>query len=72
VLNMLAIGLVYLALAYLTNRFWAASGLILAICAVIAIIERFKVRARYEAVLPSDLDFLHGCPFLCPVCPALR
>ena len=60
VLNMLAIGLVYLALAYLTNRFWAASGLILAICAVIAIIERFKVRARYEAVLPSDLDFLHA------------
>ena len=60
VLNMLAVGLVYLALAYLTNRFWAASGLILAICAVIAIIERFKVRARYEAVLPSDLDFLHA------------
>ena len=59
-LNMLAVGLVYLALAYLTNRFWAASGLILAICAVIAIIERFKVRARYEAVLPSDLDFLHA------------
>nr|WP_232354101.1 alkaline phosphatase family protein [Bifidobacterium asteroides] len=60
VLNMLAVGLVYLALAYLTNRFWVASGLILAICAVIAIIERFKVRARYEAVLPSDLDFLHA------------
>ena len=60
VLNMLAVGLVYLALAYLTNRFWAASGLILAICAVIAVIERFKVRARYEAVLPSDLDFLHA------------
>ena len=60
VLNMLAVGLVYLALVYLTNRFWAASGLILAICAVIAIIERFKVRARYEAVLPSDLDFLHA------------
>ena len=60
VLNMLAVGLVYLALAYLTNRFWAASGLILAICAVIAIIERFKVRARYEAILPSDLDFLHA------------
>ncbi|WP_416517044.1 LTA synthase family protein [Bifidobacterium asteroides] len=60
VLNMLAVGLVYLALVYLTNRFWAASGLILAICAVIAVIERFKVRARYEAVLPSDLDFLHA------------
>ncbi|WP_231575794.1 alkaline phosphatase family protein [Bifidobacterium kimbladii] len=60
VLNMLAVGLVYLALTYLTNRFWAASGLILAICAVIAVIERFKVRARYEAVLPSDLDFLHA------------
>ncbi|MBI0136932.1 MULTISPECIES: sulfatase-like hydrolase/transferase [Bifidobacterium] len=60
VLNMLAVGLVYLALTYLTNRFWAASGLILAICAVIAVIERFKVRARYEAILPSDLDFLHA------------
>ncbi|WP_044097866.1 LTA synthase family protein [Bifidobacterium sp. 7101] len=60
VLNMLAVGLVYLALVYLTNRFWAASGLIMAICAIIAIIERFKVRARYEAVLPSDLDFLHA------------
>ena len=60
VLNMLAVGLVYLALAYLTNRFWAASGLILAVCTVIAVIERFKVRARYEAILPSDLDFLHA------------
>ena len=60
VLNMLAVGLVYLALAYLTNRFWAASGLILAVCAVIAVIERFKVRARYEAILPSDLNFLHA------------
>ena len=60
VLNMLAVGLVYLALAYLTNRFWSASGLILAVCAVIAVIERFKVRARYEAILPSDLNFLHA------------
>ena len=60
VLNMLAVGLVYLALAYLTNRFWAASGVILAVCAVIAVIERFKVRARYEAILPSDLNFLHA------------
>lgn len=60
VLNMLAVGLVYLALAYLTNRFWAASGLILVVCAVIAVIERFKVRARYEAILPSDLNFLHA------------
>ena len=59
-LNMLAVGLVYLALAYLTNRFWSASGLILAVCAVIAVIERFKVRARYEAILPSDLNFLHA------------
>ncbi|WP_081924869.1 LTA synthase family protein [Bifidobacterium actinocoloniiforme] len=60
VLNLLAIGLVYLALLFLTNRFWAATPILLVASALIAVIEHFKVVSRYETVLPSDLDFLHA------------
>ena len=60
ILNMLAIGLVYAAMIFMTNRFWISSGLMLAAVTVIAIIERFKVQSRYETVLPSDLNFLQA------------
>ncbi|WP_201736524.1 LTA synthase family protein [Bifidobacterium xylocopae] len=60
VLNLLAIGLVYLIVLFLTNRFWVATPVLLVAAALISVIEHFKVVSRYEAVLPSDLDFLHA------------
>ncbi|WP_440201423.1 LTA synthase family protein [Bifidobacterium pullorum] len=58
VLNMLLLGIVYLALLMLFNRFWIATPLILALAIIIAVIEHFKVSIRYEAILPADLSFL--------------
>ncbi|WP_425605042.1 LTA synthase family protein [Bombiscardovia apis] len=60
VLNLLAIGLVYLLLLFLTNRFWVATPILLTAAGVIAVIEHFKVASRYETILPSDLNFLQS------------
>ncbi|WP_314686359.1 LTA synthase family protein, partial [uncultured Bifidobacterium sp.] len=57
-LNMLLVGCAYLVLLMLTNRLWIASPALLAVVTVIAVIEHFKVELRYEAIQPSDLDFL--------------
>lgn len=57
-LNMLLVGCAYLVLLMLINRLWIASPVLLAVVTVIAVIERFKVELRYEAIQPSDLDFL--------------
>lgn len=58
ILNMLLIGVIYLILLMITNRFWIATPILLAAALVIAVIEHFKVTIRYEAILPSDLSFL--------------
>lgn len=58
VLNLLLWGIVYLALLMLINRFWIATPIFLAVAIIIAVVEHFKVQIRYEAVLPSDLNFL--------------
>ena len=42
----------------LTNRFWVATPIFLAVTFIVAVIEHFKVSIRYEAILPSDLNFL--------------
>lgn len=57
-LNMLLIGIVYLTLLMLFNRFWIATPLLLCVVIIVAVIEHFKVSIRYEAILPSDLSFL--------------
>ncbi|KAB7791148.1 LTA synthase family protein [Bifidobacterium leontopitheci] len=58
VLNLLLIGMLYLALLMLFNRFWIATPVLLAAAIIVAVIEHFKVSIRYEAILPSDLGFL--------------
>ncbi|MBW3080892.1 LTA synthase family protein [Bifidobacterium sp. 79T10] len=57
-LNILLVGLLYLMLLMLFNRFWIATPLLVAAAIVVAVIEHFKISIRYEAVLPSDLNFL--------------
>ena len=58
VLNLLLIGVLYLALLMLFNRFWIATPVLLAVAIIVGVIEHFKVSIRYEAILPSDLGFL--------------
>ncbi|PWG59530.1 arylsulfatase [Bifidobacterium catulorum] len=57
-LNMLLLGMVYLVLLMIVNRFWTATPLFLSIVGFCAVAERFKVGARYETIKPSDLGFL--------------
>ena len=51
-------GVLYVILLMLTNRFWVATPVFLAVTFIVAVIEHFKVSIRYEAILPSDLNFL--------------
>ena len=57
-LNMILVGVIYMVLLMLINRFWIATPVLLAVAIVIAVIEHFKIGIRYEAILPSDLGFL--------------
>lgn len=57
-LNLLLLGIVYLGLLMLFNRFWIATPLFLSVAIIVAVIEHFKVSIRYEAILPADLNFL--------------
>lgn len=58
VLNLILWGVLYIILLMLTNRFWVATPVFLAVTFIVAVIEHFKVSIRYEAILPSDLNFL--------------
>ena len=58
VLNLILWGILYVILLMLTNRFWVATPIFLAVTFIVAVIEHFKVSIRYEAILPSDLNFL--------------
>lgn len=58
VLNLILGGVLYVILLMLTNRFWVATPIFLAVTFIVAVIEHFKVSIRYEAILPSDLNFL--------------
>ena len=58
VLNVILVALLYLMLLMLFNRFWTASIVILAVGIIVAAIEHFKVKIRYEAILPANLGFL--------------
>ncbi|KAA8829552.1 LTA synthase family protein [Bifidobacterium myosotis] len=57
-LNVLLVGLLYLMLLMLCNRFWVASAVIVGVAIFVATIEHFKIEIRYEAILPADLNFL--------------
>ena len=57
-LNLILWGVLYVILLMLTNRFWVATPIFLAVTFIVAVIEHFKVSIRYEAILPSDLNFL--------------
>ena len=59
-LNFLVLGLIYLILILLINRFWLATALFSAISITFAVANHIKLGLRNEPVLPSDLSFITG------------
>jgi phosphoglycerol transferase MdoB-like AlkP superfamily enzyme len=60
VLNLIALGLIYLIVLMLCNRFWVASPIFVIVCAAVAVAEHLKAVSRYEAIMPADLNFLQS------------
>ena len=57
-LNFLALGMVYLVLVFVINRFWVATAVFAITMSVYAVANSIKVILRNEPILPSDLSFL--------------
>ena len=58
VLNMIMVGVAYLAILMITNRIWVASPIVIVVATIIGVVERFKVQIRYEVINPADFSFL--------------
>ena len=59
-LSFLVLGLFYLVLVFLFNRFWIATAVFSAIAIVFSVANRIKITLRGEPILPSDLSFITG------------
>lgn len=59
-LNFFALGLIYLTLVFLINRFWIASGVFTVAMSAFAVANHIKIALRSEPVIPADLNFLSG------------
>ncbi|MBM6687035.1 LTA synthase family protein, partial [Faecalicatena contorta] len=59
-LNFLTLGLIYLAVVAVINRFWVSTALFGTVMVVYAIANKFKIEARNEPIIPADLNFVSG------------
>ncbi|MBT1170586.1 LTA synthase family protein [Bifidobacterium sp. SO4] len=59
-LNFLVMGLIYLVLVFLINRFWIATAVFSAVMITFTVANRIKSGLRGEPILPSDLNFITG------------
>lgn len=57
-LNFCVLGMVYLVLIFVLNRFWVATALFAIITSVFAVANHIKIQLRNEPVIPSDLSFI--------------
>lgn len=57
-LNFLALGMIYLVLVFVLNRFWVATAVFSIMMGVYAVANSIKVDLRNEPILPSDLSFI--------------
>lgn len=57
-LNFLALGMIYLVLVFVLNRFWVATAIFGIVMSTYAVANAIKVELRNEPILPSDLSFL--------------
>ena len=59
-LNFLILGLMYLVLIFLINRFWVATAVFSVVMTAFAVANHIKVELRNEPIIPSDLSFVSG------------
>ena len=57
-LNFIGIGLIYLALVFVLNRFWIATVIFGAAMTAYGVANSIKIGLRNEPILPSDLSFV--------------
>lgn len=57
-LNFIGIGLIYLALVFVLNRFWIATVIFGAAMTAYGVANSIKMGLRNEPILPSDLSFV--------------
>lgn len=57
-LNFCVLGMAYLVLIFVLNRFWVATALFAIITSVFAVANHIKIQLRNEPVIPSDLSFI--------------
>nr|WP_278251016.1 alkaline phosphatase family protein [Bifidobacterium imperatoris] len=57
-LNFCALGMIYLVLVFVLNRFWIATAVFAIVMSSFAVANSIKVDLRNEPVIPSDLSFL--------------
>lgn len=59
-LNFLVLGLAYLALLFIINRFWITTAVFGMVMVVFSVANKFKVSLRNEPIIPADLSFISG------------
>ena len=59
-INFVGLGLVYLALIFITNRFWIATIIFGTVMTAYGVANSIKVQLRNEPIIPADLTFVSG------------
>lgn len=59
-LNFIVLGVIYLTLVLILNRFWVASAIFGTVMTVFAVANHIKIESRNEPVIPADLNFITG------------
>nr|WP_238567664.1 LTA synthase family protein [Bifidobacterium stellenboschense] len=57
-LNFCALGMIYLVLVFVLNRFWVATAVFAIVMSVYAVANSIKMDLRNEPIIPSDLSFI--------------
>lgn len=59
-LNFIVLGVLYLTIILVINRFWVATAIFGTLMTVFAIADKIKVELRNEPIIPADLQFITG------------
>lgn len=59
-LNFIILGVLYLTLIFILNRFWVSTAIFGSIMTVYAVANHIKMETRNEPILPADLSFITG------------
>ncbi|MBY8968348.1 hypothetical protein KHP57_21910, partial [Algiphilus sp. NNCM1] len=58
--NFVGLGLIYLALIGITNRFWIATAIFGTALTAFGVANSIKLELRNEPIIPADLTFISG------------